>query len=28
LQEIDQLIESGRPVRQQQTPVFDLALTH
>jgi YgiT-type zinc finger domain-containing protein len=28
LQEIDQLIENGQPVRQQQTPVFDLALTH
>jgi len=28
LQEIDRLIESGQPVRQQQTPVFDLALTH
>ncbi len=27
LQEIDQLIENGQPVRQQQTPVFDLALT-
>ena len=28
LQEIDQLIESGEPVRQVQTPVFDLALNH
>jgi YgiT-type zinc finger domain-containing protein len=28
LQEIDRLIETGQPVRQQQTPVFDLALSH
>ena len=27
LKEIDQLIENGHPVRQQQTPVFDLALS-
>jgi YgiT-type zinc finger domain-containing protein len=28
LQEIDELIESGHPVRQVQTPVFDLAVNH
>src|SRR5438477_6395168 len=28
LQEIDQLIESGQPVRQVQTPVFDMAAYH
>jgi YgiT-type zinc finger domain-containing protein len=28
LQEIDHLIESGEPVRQVQTPVYDLALNH
>ena len=27
-QEIDRLIESGQPVRQVQTPVYDLALNH
>ena len=27
LQEIERLIETGQPVRQQQTPVFDLPLS-
>jgi HTH-type transcriptional regulator / antitoxin MqsA len=27
LQEIDRLIESGEPVREVKTPVFDLALS-
>ena len=27
LQEIDRLIENGQPVRKQETPVFDLALS-
>jgi YgiT-type zinc finger domain-containing protein len=28
LQEIERMIESGEPVRQIQTPVFDFALNH
>ena len=28
LQEVDRLIESGEPVREIKTPVFDLALNH
>jgi hypothetical protein len=28
LQEVDRLIESGEPVREIKTPVFDLAVNH